>query len=756
MKRLMIAGAVLAVMAAPALAAPAPVTDCDRLAAHPADGQKVAPGVQWDLIDARAAIAACETALARYPTSLRLQFQLGRVLIRAKRRDEGLPYLFAAAEGGYMAAFANIGGTYQFDLGNYSEALKWYRRGAEKGDVNSETHLAEMYMEGEGVKKDAKEAMRLYMRSAKDGYALSEYQIAVIYQRGGPGVPKDLDRAIQWHRRAADHGHARAQNALGHLYETGDGVTKNPGTAVTWYRRSADQGYSVGQLNLGWAYERGFGIEKSFKEAFYWYRLGTAARIEWVREKSWKGVSRTRHRIGATDIAEVDRRIDTWQAVSQEDSARAIQLAAAPATPRPKKQVAPVVDSTYRPSGTVDKGADPGYVPPPVTTNPDPAKVAAKPAANPAPVAKPEAKAPTAAVVAKAADPAPDAADLAAMPAFEPLFGTFVTVTNVNVRDRPSSGGKKIGRLQRGVEVAVLGKVIDKDWMIVNLPGQKRGGFIFADLLEAKPDAPAAKPAAKPAAQPAKPVKVAVAKSGLPDALANVDFGSFHALIIGNNKYKNLPQLETAVADATVIADVLRDSYGFKVKLLTDATRADIVIALDGYRKTLTDKDNILIYYAGHGIMDFATERGYWLPVDASPDTQVSWVSNTTVTDTLKAMNAKHVMLVVDSCYSGTLTRSITNQLVSPEYVRRMVAKRARVVLTSGGLEPVADGGGGNHSVFAKAFINALRNNDGLVDGTELFTQVRRPVMLNAPQTPEYSDIRFAGHDGGDFLFIKR
>ncbi len=57
--------------------------------------------------------------------------------MRAQRRDEGLPYLFEAAENNYLVAFANIGGTYQFDLGNYSEALKWYRRGADLGDVSS-------------------------------------------------------------------------------------------------------------------------------------------------------------------------------------------------------------------------------------------------------------------------------------------------------------------------------------------------------------------------------------------------------------------------------------------------------------------------------------------------------------------------------------------------------------------------------------------------------------------------------------------
>jgi len=76
--------------------------------------------------------------------------------------------------------------------------------------------------------------------------------------------------------------------------------------------------------------------------------------------------------------------------------------------------------------------------------------------------------------------------------------------------------------------------------------------------------------------------------------------------------------------------------------------------------------------------------------------------------------------------------------------------------MASGGLEPVADEGGkGRHSVFATALMEALNSNQGVLDATRLFSQIRRPVMLNTDQTPEYSDIRKAGHDGGDFLFVR-
>ncbi len=85
-----------------------------------------------------------------------------------------------------------------------------------------------------------------------------------------------------------------------------------------------------------------------------------------------------------------------------------------------------------------------------------------------------------------------------------------------------------------------------------------------------------------------------------------------------------------------------------------------------------------------------------------------------------------------------------------------MASKWARVAITSGGLEPVADKGGGKNSPFAKAFIDALRDNDSIIDGLQLFGNMRRPVMIAADQTPQYADVRRAGHDGGDFLFVRK
>ena len=237
----------------------------------------------------------------------------------------------------------------------------------------------------------------------------------------------------------------------------------------------------------------------------------------------------------------------------------------------------------------------------------------------------------------------------------------------------------------------------------------------------------------------------------------DIDFGNYYGLLIGNSSYRNIDQLVTPVSDIKEISEILTSKYGFFTQLLFNAGRYEILTELNALRSKLTRSDNLLIYYAGHGWLDEDTGEGYWLPIDSEKNNPANWLSNSSITNILKSMEAKHVMIVSDSCYSGTLTRSIKIVIRKPLYIQRMAFKRARTVLASGGLEPVMDAGGKeNHSVFASAFLEALReNNAEYIETSQLFAKIRRSVMINSDQTPEYSDVRKAGHDGGDFIFRK-
>ncbi|HZT58768.1 MAG TPA: caspase family protein, partial [Pyrinomonadaceae bacterium] len=135
--------------------------------------------------------------------------------------------------------------------------------------------------------------------------------------------------------------------------------------------------------------------------------------------------------------------------------------------------------------------------------------------------------------------------------------------------------------------------------------------------------------------------------------------GRFYALVVGNDDYKSLPKLKTAAADAREVERVLREAYGFRTKLLVNATRSQIVAALFAYRRELSADSNLLIYYAGHGYSDKETEKTYWLPVDATGDDNSNWIIADDITSDIKAIPARHVLVVSDSCYSGTLSRGL-------------------------------------------------------------------------------------------------
>ena len=68
----------------------------------------------------------------------------------------------------------------------------------------------------------------------------------------------------------------------------------------------------------------------------------------------------------------------------------------------------------------------------------------------------------------------------------------------------------------------------------------------------------------------------------------------------------------------------------------------------------------------------------------------------------------------------------------------------------------MADAGAGGQSVFAAALLSALEEISEIIEAQELFAPVRKAVVLNATQTPVYSDIRLAGHDGGDFIISQK
>ncbi len=118
-------------------------------------------------------------------------------------------------------------------------------------------------------------ALREWQQLAKQGQAVAQYNLGLLYANG-QGVPKDDAQARQWYEKAANQEHADAQVNLGSLYDYGRGGPQDFKMAVRWYSRSANQGNELAQRRLGLLYERGDGVPKDYVQAYMWYKLGAA------------------------------------------------------------------------------------------------------------------------------------------------------------------------------------------------------------------------------------------------------------------------------------------------------------------------------------------------------------------------------------------------------------------------------------------------------------------------------------------------
>jgi len=248
------------------------------------------------------------------------------------------------------------------------------------------------------------------------------------------------------------------------------------------------------------------------------------------------------------------------------------------------------------------------------------------------------------------------------------------------------------------------------------------------------------------------------------------NIGRFYALVIGNQDYRNLERLQTPHSDADRATRILRDRYGFTVQQIDDADDITMLQALNDLDKIVRPEDNVLIYYAGHGWRikgGGGGDIGYWLPVNADPPpNDTLWVPNEQVTAHLGRLAAKRVLVVADSCYAGLLSADPSANLfgndgpVSSEYLKYKLPKRARLLLASGGDEPVLDAvAGQGNSVFARAFLDALESNTTVLSTPALFARIRDRVRQAARQSsfiqsPDLKSIKSAGHEMGDFFFV--
>lgn len=241
----------------------------------------------------------------------------------------------------------------------------------------------------------------------------------------------------------------------------------------------------------------------------------------------------------------------------------------------------------------------------------------------------------------------------------------------------------------------------------------------------------------------------------------NPQVGEYRALIIGINDYQDqsIPDLNTAAKDAQQMAQTLESNYGFQVQLLIDeqATKKNIYQALRALVGTVEPEDSVLLYYAGHGDIDHTFNDGWWIPFDADGGDPITYLDNVQVHKAIKNMQARHVLLISDSCYAGALFGRFRNmpKIIDDKYYLSLYNEKSRWGMTSGNKTPVGDDGTDGHSFFAYQLLKQLKENKKpYISTQEIFAQISPIVSNNSEQTPMYRPMRNSGDQGGEFIFI--
>lgn len=233
--------------------------------------------------------------------------------------------------------------------------------------------------------------------------------------------------------------------------------------------------------------------------------------------------------------------------------------------------------------------------------------------------------------------------------------------------------------------------------------------------------------------------------------------GKNYLFIIGINEYVSWPKLDAARTDASDVENLLTSGFQFN-KVLThrlfdeNATKENIDSVFRLLISQLTRADNLVVYYAGHGVKDKQVNEGYWIPVDGRLKKSIDYISNSEIKKYLEAFKAMHVLIIADACFSASFFKTTRGEKLETD-LERAPSKW----LFCSGREEVADKlTGYKNSPFTHHFIQTMKRATGAISTSELFQKVRKNVSNDSNQIPEAGPVANTGDEGGEFVFRKK
>ena len=234
--------------------------------------------------------------------------------------------------------------------------------------------------------------------------------------------------------------------------------------------------------------------------------------------------------------------------------------------------------------------------------------------------------------------------------------------------------------------------------------------------------------------------------------------GKNYLFLVGINEYESWPKLRGAVNDVLEVKRLLTSHYQFApentIELINErATRDAIDSVFRVLLRNLSSNDNLVVYFAGHGILDKELNTGYWIPVDARKKKYTDYIKNADIQQYLEPLKARHSFIVADACFSGSFLKGSRGE----SFEDKVEKLRSKWIFCSGREEEVADlMPGKQNSPFAYYLLKFLTECTEKISVSELSQKVMQAVANNSSQVPIAGPIVNTGDEGGQFIFRRK
>ena len=188
---------------------------------------------------------------------------------KTKDYSKAMKWYLKAADKGNAHAQCQIGNMYNYAEGvpvDYSTAIKWYLKAANQGNTEAQRHIGYLYNAGRGVTQSFSKALQWFNKAVANGDVHALCDIGNMYGDRG-----DHSVAMKWFLKAAEQGDTNAMYKIGLMYELGSGVKKDLSIAMQWFLKAAEQGDARSQCMVGGMYSKGIGVTRDNAVARKWY-----------------------------------------------------------------------------------------------------------------------------------------------------------------------------------------------------------------------------------------------------------------------------------------------------------------------------------------------------------------------------------------------------------------------------------------------------------------------------------------------------